>query len=364
MKKRRTLLAIPLVLALFGLSAASCTPRDLATSDCLSNANRPAPIVIGTSGGAWPTPEGLLIPNDTPIDARGVVRVGSGTGVTFKLNNIVGSRNNVCIVGGSFTSDNNVLESWTGTWHHQYGFRVEAPNSTIIGVELRNLGDGIDYRYATATNWKVIGVRADNGGDATHTGGAFIHDDCVQNDTMQSGLITDSKFDGCASFLSSIHDPSSNPIDGSGNTVTVEGSLVRLMDMPGTYEGGSVPPGKHGGFFKFATAAVATPEDDGTPPHLVLRDSMFRSDERAYFGGAEGNFLGLPLNTVCDNVVVVGWDSWQQRDRDSWVQECGPVGVVTPGDDDNIPNLQVGTITDWNTAVTAWDDAHPALVRP
>jgi hypothetical protein len=370
--KKRAFLAIPLVLALFGLTAADCTARDAYVTDCLNNPNRPAPIIVPqpVPPSYWPMGEGMFIASHTPLDARGI-RFANPT-VSLKLNNGVDSRDDLCLTGGLVTTDLPVTTPWEipdvdgvptpPHWHAHYGIRAQSPNVKIVGTKFNNVGDGITFQ-GSATNWKMVGVNADDGGDATHTGGAFVHDDCVENDAMNAGQILDSKFDGCASFLSAIHKMSGNPADGHNNTVLVEGTMVRLMEMPGTFESPEAPPGKHGGFFKFAVPGILPGFDDGDPPKLVLRDSMFRADERGYYGGAGGAFLGVPAGTVCDNVVVIGWDAWQQRDRDSWIASCGQPNVGTPGDDDDIPNLRIGTIADWDTAEAAWDQAHPPLVR-
>jgi hypothetical protein len=352
LENKKRLLAIPLVLALFALSA-SCTARDLAVPACLDNDARPAPLVVTGYDGSWPLHEGMLIPNDTPIDARGG-NLFHGTTVAFKLNNGVGSRDNICVVGGTITSDVDVNAIWD-TWHHNYGFRVQAPNAQIIGAEIRSVGDGIDFKGDYASDWKVIGVRADGGGQYAH---AFVHDDCIQNDQMHSGQIVDSKFDGCAAFLSS-----NSGYDGTGNVVDISRTLVHLEPMLNSHNPTKWGYNQHGGFFKFAN-----PLNYGTPPNLVLRESMFRSDEQAPFGGNSGGELGLPPGTICNNVVVVGWDAWTNDDRASWVDRCGGVDVADvdnpkhQGPTDAIPDLRVGTVADWDAAVAAWDTAHPPLV--
>jgi hypothetical protein len=358
MKNKKRLLAIPLVLALFGLSAASC--RDVAVGDCLQSTARPA-IVSGPSSASWDVDGSYTLADQTPLDATGKT-YGSGS-MSMKVRNVAGqTRAGLCIVGGTHRATYSPTNTWVDRWHHVYGIIVETPNARVIGPNLYNLGDGIAFEASTATNWEIVGARADGG---TLYPNAYIHDDCVQNDTFQAGKIIDSKFDGCATFLSSRS--THTTADGHANKVQIEGTLVRVASMPGTYTNdGQFTNGEHGGFFKWSAHAVLA-DDDGTPPDLILRDSMFRSDERAWFGGNEGGFLGLPDHTVCDNVVVVGWDSWQQRDRDSWIQWCGPVNepdATNPmhqGDDDDIPDLRVGTIADWDTAEATWDAAHPAL---
>jgi len=361
MNKRRMLI-IPIVLGLVVVAtAASCTPRDLAVNDCLTNTNRPAVIT--------PTPadigNSLTVADNTTFDARGATYKDW----TFSLklrNHATQTRSGVCLVGGTYTSKYDpVITSWDPYWHGSYGVIVQTPNALVTGATVRNVGDAVAFEHADTENWAVVGVRADGGGLYPN---AYIHDDCIQNDAFSSGKVSDSKFDGCATFLSARADPPSNN-NSSMNTVVVELSMVRVASMPGTYtNNGQFTNGEHGGFFKWSATGAQTPVDDGQPPKLVLRNSMFRSDERAYFGGNEGGFLGLPDDTVCDNVVVIGWDSWQQRDRDSWIEWCGAPGVADvdnprhQGPADDTPDLRIGTVADWDTAAAAWDAAHPALV--
>jgi hypothetical protein len=360
---RRTLCAFATVVAL--AATTSCTGRDTAVTDCLANAMRP-PIITAPDIGKFPADDQVL-PSGSPLDLRGRTfdhsTVTGAAGIKVEPRSD-GSRNDLCFAGGTFsTTLDEVTTIWgepdtpptTPNWHQRWGMIIDTPNATVVGATLRNTGDGISFAYDTASNWSVIGVRADGGDE--YAEGAFIHDDCIENDAMQSGRIIDSKFDGCGVFLSS----RDWAVDGHANTVEIDGTLVRLQAMynsfhPVTDEHGmGYGYNRHGGFFKWAATAYPNPDGGGSPPKLVIRRSIFRSDDRAPYGGNENGNLALPPGTVCDHVVVVGWDAWEDRDRASWIDACGPVGT---GED---ANLRVGTVADWNQAVAAWDDAHPEI---
>jgi hypothetical protein len=183
-------------------------------------------------------------------------------------------------------------------------------------------------------------VRADGRGVFA---GAYIHDDCIENDGMFEGLIVDSKFDGCNTFLSSntgeIFDV---PPDGSGRTVRIERTLVRLQGYEQSFDVPKYGTNRHGGFFKFSNNPAT-----GIPPKLVIRDSTFRSDDPASYGGNVNGQLGLPPGSVCERVMLIGTESWPERDLRSWVDQC--------------TDLTFGDASDWWNQIVAWNEDHPVL---
>ena len=183
----------------------------------------------------------------------------------------------------------------------------------------------------------MIGVAADGGGVFD---GAYIHDDCVENDAMNAGVIEDSKFDGCTSFLSSDGGPTSV---GGSNLVEVSHTLVRLQSMYNSYNPAKYGYDQHAGFFKWSQ----NPSTDGIPPKLYVHDSTFRADSPAAFGGNVNGMLGLPPGTRCNNVTLINTGSWPASDLASWTSQC--------------THITFGTTADWNTAVATWDQAHPSL---
>jgi len=340
----RKLIIIPLVLGL-ALLGAACN-RDVYEADCLDNAERPA-IVTAAPDGVRKWPGFTSLPTDTPIDARGKVFDGSRE-VGAKIHTVEGSRDNLCIVGGDFfTTLDPDNSSWSTIWHKRWGLVVNTPNTSIVGINLSNTGDGIMFEQSQAKNWSIVGVRADGGDTAD---GAYIHDDCIENDFMHAGQILDSKFDGCHVFLSTTmgNNPGTVQPDGSADTIEIADSLVRLQPMKNSYNPLKYGFYQTGGFFKSATPDAGDLLGDGTAPKFVIRDTMFRADQPAKYGGNENGPLGLPTGTECSNVTLVGWETWPTRDLSSWQQACGE-------------SLRLGTMDDWNAAVAQWDDVHPRL---
>jgi hypothetical protein len=331
---KRTLTLIVL-LASLAAAMVACTPADIARFECL-NGDRPVYDVPAGHEVPFPATTTVLA-NGTAIDARGQSFVdntldGSGFAHGMKFHTRTGSRDNLCLVGGVIetTAFDPDATPWA-TWHRMAGLIVEVHNFTVIGTTIRNHGDGI--AFVNAKNWKVIGVRVDGGANLS---GGYVHDDCIENDAMQQGLVEDSKFDGCNTFMSS-----DSGVIARGTTVEIRDTLVRLQPYRNSFNVPKYGENKHGGFFKFAN-----PLYTGTPPQLVVRDSTFRADQKGSYSGNVNGFLGLPPGTVCDNVTLIGTEVWKPSDLASWTSQC--------------TNLHLGTVADWNARTAAWDAEHPS----
>ena len=332
-------LVIPLVLALFAVAAA-CTPRDAAAGAC-TDGKRPIYRVPATAVSTWPG--GLLkLADHTTIDASSrsfndsvLDANGFGTGVKYHYKDT--SRHDLCMVGGTITSTIDPENTPWETWHRVTGLSVLTPDFEVIGTRIYNQGDGIEFD-PTATNWKITGVNID--GPNGRSG--YIHDDCIQNDSMNSGVIDDAKFDGCTVFLSSM-DNSAPFTNGGGNRVEIKNTLVYLRPYHNSYNTAKYGYDRHGGFFKWAANAAT----DGVAPKLDVHDSTFRADDPGAFGGNANGFLGLPPGTTCNNVTLINTNAWPADELASWTSQC--------------TNLTLATTSTWNSKTAAWDADHPAL---
>lgn len=341
----RTTLGSTVAVLVLAVSATACVPRDVVVGLCRDPA-RPVLVVPDRHTVPWPAPS-TFIPNGTTIEAAGRTFVhdepsGTGHRVGVKIHrpDVGGSeRMDLCFVGGAVATTLPPETTPWDTWHDTYGFVQENQDATVVGLRLFNTGDGITFTHR-ARNWRVVGARAD-GGELFD--GAYIHDDCVENDSMFEGVIVDSKFDGCHVFLSAnAGQVLEVPPDGSANTVLVESTLVRLQAYEQSFDPPKYGTGRHGGFFKFSNDP-----DTGTPPRLVVRRSTFRSDERGAYGGNVNGPLGLPPGSVCEDVTLIGTESWPARDLRSWVDQCD--------------GLVLGSVADWDQRVASWDADHPDL---
>lgn len=334
----RRLLAPALVLITVVAGLAGCSPRSVAAARCLDGSRT---IVDVPADPELTYPKRPLFGNGAAADARGSVFPSGATstpGMKFH-NGVTGA--DVCVVGGLFTAAYESENTPWETWHGHTATVVAEPRVTLIGLRYFNVGDAVSF-YAAADDWTVIGMQLDAlmGG----TKGGYVHDDCIENDGMNSGLVSGAKLDGCHIFLSA----SSSSNDGRGEVVEVADTLVRLRPYRNSYNTAKYGFRAQGGFFKWGANA----------PQLYVHDSIFRSDQRGSYGGNVNGFLALPPGSRCHDVTLVaqgGWGSdpnnptnpaWQQRDIDSWRSQC--------------TNLRFAAGPAWNKAVADWDEAHPA----
>ena len=261
-----------------------------------SSRYRPAfggPTVIDARGATW-----------TQVDAWPVSITGSGS---------------VCIDGGSIVGTYALSTVWD-VFHHTGGFSIANPNSTIENVSVHNYGDAINIRDG-ASNWRVRGA---------HT--TLIHDDCLQDDYLNAGVISDSLFDGCYVGISTRASSNNTTSDGHTNTLTLESSLLRLAPMPTVYKG--TAPG-HGGFFKWDNDAHRSPK-------LALHNNVFRVDQTPNHGS-----LGLPdgYQVECSGNTIVWLGGGAFPEAASWLAKCPDTRIVSAK-------------STWDNAVTAWKAVH------
>ena len=312
------------VVAFSALAASSvaCTPTVTAQVSCLTRST------IVTYSGAQPRLDGerVPLPADTAIDARQATWDGT-TVNPMVIRDLVGdTRANICLVGGSVFTKAPDTDPWS-VWHGRTGVMIMEPSFQVLGTRVTNEGDGLDFE-APAHDWIVRGVRLTD-----------IHDDCIQNDQMNSGLLDDSLLDGCYSAISAMGFAGST-VDGRANTMTITNNLIRLADMPTVSKG---PAPGHAGFFKFA-GPLAT---EGRGPSLVLRNNIFMADSPSqisnmglpyYQDPTTGAWLPYPLQ--CSNNTMV------------WLGP-GPYPVTLPSCFKVTTDPSV-----WTNAVDHWNATH------
>ena len=208
----------------------------------------------------------------------------------------------LCWHGGSINGTYPVSTPWT-TFHSTGAFNVANPDSVVENLRIFNYGDGIRLREG-ASHWTVRA--ADE---------AYLHDDCVENDKLYTGTVTDSLFDGCYVAFSTRPSSSDPTSDGRGHTMTIDHSLVRLQPMPTVYKG---PAPGHGGFFKW--------DDTGRSPALALHDNVFRVDQLPNHGS-----LGLPdgYDVSCSGNVIIWLGTGAFPEAASWKAKCPDTVILT-----------------------------------
>jgi hypothetical protein len=315
-------------LALLGAAAlvavaAGCNLTTPTVNSCLSRSG--VTVLSGAQTQLDTGPQGL--PANQTVDARNAVWNAATSYPVLLRDGGLGHSTNLCFVGGNVTTPYPDSDSWN-LWHDRTGILSAEPNTQIVATSVSVEGDALDFE-AQATNWSIRGVHARD-----------IHDDCVQDDEMNGGLIEDTFLDGCYSGLSAMG-WTGNIYDGTGNTITIDNSLISLADMTSVSSGTS--PG-HSGFFKFA-GDLAT---QGRAPNLVITNTVFMADSNTDIGT-----LAMPVwrdaatgqlhdyLTSCSNNTMV------------WL---GPGSYPKP-----LPSCFRVT-TDpkvWSDAVASWKSAHP-----
>ena len=202
------------------------------------------------------------------------------------------------------------LTPWE-TFHHTGGFSFANPDSVIENVRVSNYGDAINDGTARPTGPSR----------AAHT--SMIHDDCLQDDYLNAGVIEDSLFDGCYVGISTRASSNNSSSDGHNNTLTMRNLLLRLQPMPTVYKG---PAPGHGGFFKWDDEAHRSPK-------LALFDNVFRVDQLPNHGS-----LGLPdgYQVSCSGNTIVWLGRGSFPEAASWLAKCPDTRIVTT------PRVDVG----------------------
>ncbi len=222
-----------------------------------------------------------------------------------------------CWDGGSIKGTFPVTTTWN-TFHGNTAFGFGGANFTLNHPRIFNYGDGISVRDGS-DNFIISDAYM-----------SYIHDDCIQNDSLVSGFVNNSFLDGCYVGFSARRTDGTS-FDGHSNTWAISNSLVRLQAMPTVYKGLAAG---HGGFFKW---------DDNNPvsPKLNITNTIFRADQTTNHG---------------DLVMPAGYDVSCSGNTMVWLGPGAFPGTLPPC-------FAVTTDrTVWDTAVGNWEMAHPGVV--
>ncbi len=240
--------------------------------------------------------------HDAPIPSGATLRAIGATwiGVGDYQVSLLGDAARACMVGGTMFGEWPDTDRWS-KWHYRSALRFSQPEFTVVGVRIINAGDGIK-------------PKDDAGGAAQdfHIEGSWIqhvHDDCIENDYVHSGVIRDNLLDGCYVMFSSR--PSSSSLDGRRNLVVIDRNVGSLEPMRSVYSGSS--PGT-GGFFKWSKSA----------PVAVVTNNVFMAVQPPNHGT-----LGPPTGPLlCAGNVIVWKGAGAFPDAAAWRARC-PDTVIT-----------------------------------
>ena len=299
-----TVATFGLPLAARGAVANTGATAERAAADCLAGKVRSV-AVRGLQTSRYTAD----IPADSAVDAQTAMWLQTDNW-PVSFNGGSGS----CWFGGQLFGTYPQTTRWD-QFHHTGGLNFQNDRMTIVDLRVHNYGDGIRVR-AGANDFTIDGAHL-----------SFIHDDCIENDQLYSGVVQNSFLDGCYVAFSA-RPSSGDQVDGRTNTYTIRDNVVRLQAMPTVYKGKA--PG-HGGFFKWE-------EDAPVSPRLVVANNVFRVDSKPNHQN-----LGLPkgYDLKCSNNVVVWLGKGRYPDR---LPKC-----FTVTRDRKV----------WDRAVAQWHAAHP-----
>ena len=189
--------------------------------------------------------------------------------------------------------------------------RTYTSDTVVNGWRIRNTADGFQPR--DGENWTLVNNYYE-----------YIRDDCVENDDRLGRGIYDSLFDGCYTGLSE-QDAGST----AGETLILDGVLMRLQPMPGPYSTNDPTILGHGSFFKKFDDGGRAPADHPQlsvrrrevprrrPKGLAVRyDDEQRCDRRL---GGTGD---IPMSTLPGMTLTTNRSVWDNA-RADWLSRHG-----------------------------------------
>ena len=333
MRRPATVLAAALVAVAMILVSVGCADKTSWSSaaggpDAAACLARPDVVTLTGEQGKWSS-HAEDLPDGAGIDARTAWwRRATASDTPFVLKAGGSGGSDVCVVGDEIYSSLPDSTPWE-RWHDIYGMTIELPEFTVNGMRIHNMGDGISFTSHAADNWTIRDVHMSE-----------IHDDCVENDYANSGLIEDSLLEGCYVPLSSEGGSWMDPLpNGLDERVTVRDTLIWHKPMPTVYKGAA--PGT-GPLFKWSDVP-----DEGYGPMLTMRNVTIRVDQ-------EPGFDDLEFPTYTDPST---------GDPQPYLDDCSNNTIVWLGSGPypaDVPSCFTVT-TDravWDDAVAAWKAAH------
>lgn len=341
--KKTLALAATMVL---GLTLLACTPTEQVAVDCL---NRATVVDKSYTNFTEQYRKGPGLADDTTVNALGsqwsVPISTTDNHHDYPIYFHGDDGENICFVGGYITQEHDHDDPWQ-TWKVGSAYTAKIPDPTVVGTEVFNVGDGFRLASKHSTLWRLQGVKAGQ-----------VHDDCVENDKMRSGVIDDAYFASCYVFYSARGDQQAT-LDGSANTVTITNTLVNMAEIPNDGSPAMGPIWKMGNGVYFNG-----PARTGVSPMLSLDNVTIRVDRRP----SEGK-LGIPRYDIDQDNVP------NDPDDPYYLEPCEEATntLVVTGDAYLLPNEEASYVNSgcfdilygaegdafWDAKVADWIEAH------
>ena len=248
------------------------------TSDCLARGGNTT--VSGTLRQPYRADR---TPDDHTYDLRRATSVAYGRSTNYPVLFGKGrAGTNLCVLGGHVIGQQprNLTYQAVYSRYNGDGLWVQGQGSYLVhGFRAENVEDGISLQGGDGDFAQVSGAYL-----------SYVRDDCVENDHIIGGRVSDSLFDGCFMGISERPDADARPSRApAGETFTLDRVLLRIAPQPN--ERASDGAG-NGQLFKWSPDAN----------RLVLRNSVFLIEEEPIRGRTP---LAFPAGTTAENVTLV-----------------------------------------------------------
>jgi hypothetical protein len=283
------------------------------------------------------------------VDARGRDWVGQDSSAVELQGSEPG-----CFQGGGIMGTWNPASSWE-TFHltAAVSVRNEGQPTRVHAIHTRNYGDSVSIEpYVRCPNGSFkpwLYVRASHLED--------VHDDAIEADGLCAVEISDNLIERAFVAFAFRNRTSEPDRRGSGNTVVVDGNLVRLHAFAQNYDGSTM----HGAFWKWA--------HERRGPQIAVRNNRFLA-----FDPAGGLFPYVNRVTSCQNNVLLfagteaewsqallagcddqGDDGLCDGERAIALSDC--FTVITKADSQSEADFLA---THWDPHVASWKATHVA----
>jgi hypothetical protein len=272
------------LLLLVVVAASASNPRSPAVaapssaSDCLARGGHAT-----VSGPLRQAYRADRTPDDHTYDLRRATSVAYGRTTNYPL--LFGKARagtNLCVLGGHVVGQQSRNLSYQAVYdrYNGDGLWVQGSGSYLVhGFRAENVEDGISLQGGDGDFAQVSGAYL-----------SYVRDDCIENDHIVGGQVSDSLLDGCFMGISERPDADARPSRApAGETFTLDRVLLRIAPQPNERAADGAGNGQ---LFKWSPAAN----------RLVLRDSVFLVEEEPIRGRTP---LAFPPGTSAENVTLV-----------------------------------------------------------
>lgn len=245
---------------------------------------------------------------------------------------ILEKQDDMTFEGGLIESNIHQESEWSPSYCNSAALAVfQSSNATIDGIRIDGAWDGV--RFAQETNEFAL----------SNSWLSNVRDDCIENDHLKTGVISDSLFDGC--FVGISVRPSAGstkPDQAPFHTVTLDGVLLKMKQYPYRKSRTDSLRNTHGHVLKMHKSS----------PAFVIRNSVFAYEAGRPFAGDENLDKGFAKTTSCSNNYALWLSNEPLPSYFNYFPES--CFTILAGQE---------ALDYWELRRTNWIDCHPSIAR-